>query len=83
MLFFSRKKMSFFLLLGKKKMFAEHKPVYRSAIEDLLQDPSYSKTASHYGAILRDEQETPLERAVFHIEYLIRHQGAPFLRSAR
>ncbi len=33
-------------------------------------------------ALSRDEMESPLDRAVYWIEYVIRHRGAPHLRSA-
>jgi glucuronosyltransferase len=33
-------------------------------------------------ALTRDQMESPLERAIYWIEYVIRHQGAPHLRSA-
>ena len=31
---------------------------------------------------MRDQMESPLERAVYWIEYIIRHDGAPHLRTA-
>ena len=31
---------------------------------------------------MRDQKERPLDRAVYWIEYVIRHQGAPHLRSS-
>jgi len=30
---------------------------------------------------MRDQKETPIERAVYWIEYVIRHRGAPHLQS--
>jgi glucuronosyltransferase len=33
-------------------------------------------------ALMRDQTDRPLDRAVYWIEYVIRHQGAPHLRSA-
>jgi glucuronosyltransferase len=32
--------------------------------------------------VLNDQPQTPLERAVYWTEYVIRHKGAPHLRSA-
>lgn len=32
--------------------------------------------------VFHDQPETPLERAVFWVEYVMRHNGAPHLRSA-
>ena len=32
--------------------------------------------------LMRDQIESPLERAMYWIEYVIRHQGAPHLRSS-
>jgi glucuronosyltransferase len=32
--------------------------------------------------VLKDQPQTPLERAVYWTEYVIRHKGAPHLRSA-
>jgi glucuronosyltransferase len=33
-------------------------------------------------AVFRDQPQTPLDRAVYWTEYVIRHKGAPHLRSA-
>jgi glucuronosyltransferase len=33
-------------------------------------------------AVVKDQPQTPLERAVYWTEYVIRHKGAPHLRSA-
>ena len=32
--------------------------------------------------LMRDQKERPLDRAIYWIEYVIRHQGAPHLRSS-
>ena len=43
---------------------------------------SFRENLKRRSAIMRDQPETPLERAVFWTEYVIRHKGAPHLRSA-
>lgn len=32
--------------------------------------------------VFRDQPETPLDRAIFWVEYVLRHDGAPHMRSA-
>ena len=43
---------------------------------------SYRKKAQIISRIFRDQPHTPLEKAVYWTEYVIRHKGAPHLRSA-
>ncbi|CAG0893692.1 unnamed protein product [Cyprideis torosa] len=45
-------------------------------------DSSFRENLARRSAIMKDQPETPLERAVFWTEYVIRHKGAPHLRSA-
>jgi glucuronosyltransferase len=42
----------------------------------------YHEKAQHVSGIYRDQPLTPLEQAVFWTEYMIRHKGAPHVRSA-
>jgi hypothetical protein len=42
----------------------------------------YRENAQRLSRILRDQPLTPLEQAVYWTEYVIRHKGAPHLRSA-
>ncbi|CAG0884298.1 unnamed protein product [Cyprideis torosa] len=49
-----------------------------TAIERVLRDPSVANRS----LILRDQPETPLDRAAFWTEFVIKHRGAPHLRSA-
>lgn len=44
-------------------------------------DFRYRLRAQELSRIFRDERQTPVEKAVSSIEYIIRHKGAPFLRS--
>ena len=43
------------------------------AIQALLTDPSYRMKAKELGSLLTDQIDKPLDRAVWWIEYLIRH----------
>ncbi|XP_059480629.1 UDP-glucosyltransferase 2-like [Neocloeon triangulifer] len=53
-----------------------------NTIKKVLNEPSFSKNAKKLQTCVRDQQQTPLERAVFWTEYVLRHNGAPHLRSA-
>ncbi|XP_050692924.1 UDP-glycosyltransferase UGT5-like [Eriocheir sinensis] len=50
------------------------------ALNDVITNPKYTETVSTMSASLRDQLNTPQERAVFWSEYVIRHRGAPQLR---
>jgi len=52
------------------------------AIQTLLTTPSFAKTATEVSARFHDQQQTPLDRAIWWTEYIIRHKGASHLRSA-
>nr|CAD7452121.1 unnamed protein product [Timema tahoe] len=53
-----------------------------SAIRTLLDNPRYSANAKKTSFQFRDRPHTALETAVYWVEYVIRHRGAPHLRSA-
>ena len=42
----------------------------------------YEERIEQVSAVMRDQIDSPLERAVYWIEYVIRHRGAPHLRAA-
>ncbi|XP_047112256.1 UDP-glycosyltransferase UGT5-like [Schistocerca piceifrons] len=50
-------------------------------VQTVLEDKSYQENMKHFSTIYREHQSTSLERAVWWVEYVIRHQGAPHLRS--
>jgi glucuronosyltransferase len=52
------------------------------AINKALNDQSYRETAQKLSSIFRDQQTQPLDRAVYWVEYVLRHKGAVHLRSA-
>ncbi|KAL0810778.1 hypothetical protein ABMA28_010095 [Loxostege sticticalis] len=51
-------------------------------INKILQDDSYRKNIVRLRSLTRDQPQTPLERAVWWTEYVIRHSGARHLRAA-
>ncbi|XP_062549718.1 UDP-glucosyltransferase 2-like [Armigeres subalbatus] len=52
------------------------------AITTVLNNPAYAKNAKLVSERFRDKPLSPKEAAVFWTEYVIRHRGAPHLRSA-
>lgn len=50
-------------------------------IQELLTDSRYKEAASNYSVISRDQLQPPLDRAIYWVEYVIRHDGAPHLRT--
>ncbi|XP_078614261.1 UDP-glucuronosyltransferase 2C1-like [Branchiostoma floridae x Branchiostoma japonicum] len=54
--------------------------VYR-AITTVILDPSYKEKANKISTHLRDQPQSPMERAVWWIEHVIKHGGLPHLRS--
>ncbi|CAL4126253.1 unnamed protein product, partial [Meganyctiphanes norvegica] len=51
-------------------------------IKILIDDTSYRKRIQTLSKALQDQKESPAERAVWWIEYAIRHKGAPHLQYA-
>ncbi|GLH05009.1 UDP-glucuronosyltransferase, partial [Gryllus bimaculatus] len=52
------------------------------ALNQVLNEPRYRENAKRLSSIITDQPQKPLEKAVFWVEYAIRHGGAPHLRSA-
>ncbi|KAJ4431916.1 hypothetical protein ANN_20522 [Periplaneta americana] len=52
------------------------------AIREILNNASYAANAKKMSQMFRDHPNSALDRAVFWTEYVIRHKGAPHLRSA-
>lgn len=51
------------------------------AIRKVIHDPKYRNEVKNRQRLLMDQLETPLDRAIFHTEYVIRHNGAKHLQS--
>ncbi|CAG9792437.1 unnamed protein product [Diatraea saccharalis] len=54
---------------------------FRNAINEILNNDSYRRNIVRMKRIIDDQPQTPLERAVFWTEYVLRHGGAKHLRS--
>ncbi|KAF4519851.1 UDP-glycosyltransferase-08 [Ephemera danica] len=72
--------------LGGFGVMVELKNVSKSsllwAINKVVHDPSYRREARRRAAVYRDQPESPMDRAVFWTEYVLRHKGAHHLRTA-
>lgn len=51
------------------------------AIRMVIHEPRYREEVKRRQFLLRDQKETPLERAVYWTEYVLRHRGARHLQS--
>ncbi|XP_023564491.1 UDP-glucuronosyltransferase 2B31-like isoform X2 [Octodon degus] len=53
-----------------------------NAVNTVINDPSYKENAMRLSRIQHDQPVKPLDRAVFWIEFVMRHKGAKHLRVA-
>lgn len=51
------------------------------SLEEIISNPKYQNSVTKVSAALKDQPQSPTERAVFWTEYVIRHNGAPQLKS--
>jgi hypothetical protein len=49
-------------------------------INELLTNPKYTKNAKSRSKLFHDRLVSPLDTAIYWVEYVIRHGGAPHLR---
>lgn len=54
----------------------------QDAVHQILSNPSYGIKMKELSAKVKDQPQTPLERAAYWTEYVIRHKGAKHLQSA-
>merc|ERR1711962_1429678 len=52
-------------------------------LTELISNPSYTETAEEISRTFRDQLNPPTERAVYWTEYVVRHHGTTFLKSAQ
>ncbi|KAJ3642467.1 hypothetical protein Zmor_025253 [Zophobas morio] len=50
------------------------------ALDEVLNNPKYKQNIQRRSKIIRDRPMKPIDEALYWIEYVIRHQGAPHLR---
>lgn len=55
--------------------------VFLEAIQEVLNEPSYSINMKRLSRLLRDRPIQPLDNAMFWIEFVMRHKGAAHLRT--
>ncbi|KAH8294627.1 hypothetical protein KR018_000627, partial [Drosophila ironensis] len=55
---------------------------FRGAIEKITSEKSYTEVVRGISQRYRDQQQTPLQNAIYWVEHVTRHQGAPYLKSA-
>ncbi|KAM9742736.1 UDP-glucuronosyltransferase 2B18-like isoform 3-T3 [Dama dama] len=53
-----------------------------NALKEVINNPSYKENVMRLSAIQHDQPVKPLDRAVFWIEFVMRHKGAKHLRPA-
>lgn len=53
-----------------------------AAIKKVLNDPGYKKRAVQLSLAFRDMPLSPMDTAIYWTEYILRHKGAPHLRSS-
>lgn len=54
---------------------------FHSSLQEVIQNPSYRENMQRMSRLHRDQPMSPLDHAVFWIEYVIRHRGAAHLRT--
>nr|XP_043885529.1 UDP-glucuronosyltransferase 2C1-like [Solea senegalensis] len=58
-----------------------NKDSFLEAIEEVLKDPSYRTNMQRLSRLHRDKPMKPMDTAIFWIEFVMRHKGAPHLRA--
>ncbi|XP_046401765.1 UDP-glycosyltransferase UGT5-like [Ischnura elegans] len=53
-----------------------------NAINEILGNPKYAQNMKKASAIMKDQKDEPLDRAIYWIEYVLRHDGAKHLKPA-
>ncbi|KAM9717746.1 UDP glucuronosyltransferase 5 family, polypeptide G1 [Menidia menidia] len=59
-----------------------NKENFLEALKDILENPSYRRNIQRLSTLHRDQPMSPMDTAIFWIEYVIRNKGAAHLRAA-
>lgn len=52
------------------------------AIKEVLDNKKYTENVKKISKRLMDQPQTPMEKAIFWVEYVIRNDGAPFMKTS-
>ncbi|KAM4746508.1 UDP-glucuronosyltransferase 2A1-like [Anableps anableps] len=58
-----------------------NKDIFLEALKEVLYEPSYREKMKELSSLHRDQPMKPLDRAMFWIEFVMRHKGAAHLRT--
>lgn len=58
------------------------KKLLTEAFEKVLSDAKYTENVKEVAKRLRDQQETPMDKAIYWIEYVLRHDGAHHMQTS-
>jgi glucuronosyltransferase len=56
--------------------------LFSEALENVLHNPKYTTNVKMVANRLRDQPQTPMQKAIFWVEYVLRHDGAYFMQSS-
>lgn len=52
------------------------------AINEVLYNPKYKKNTNEIASRLRDQPQPPMEKAIYWVEYVLRHDGAYYMQTS-
>lgn len=52
------------------------------AINEVLYNPKYEKNTNEIASRLRDQPQPPMEKAIYWVEYVLRHDGAYYMQTS-
>jgi hypothetical protein len=52
------------------------------ALDEVLNNPKYKENTLEITNRLKDQPQTPMDRAVFWVEYVLRHNGAHYMQTS-